>query len=322
MLETLPISRRTWLKVSTLSLAALGAPGLLRAGDGAATSCGKRVGDQLWVVSTRGLSCGFASSPSLPPYHVQYFAQGTWHASDAAGFFAQADPALTTVYYVHGNRYEQHDAIYSGWQVYRALTAHLNPDQHLRLVVWSWPSEMAAVRPVRDAREKASRTGVEGLFLARFLASSSPDVPTGMIAYSFGARVALGAVHLTAGGALEGRVLLETPPTQAQYRLAILAGGAEADGLAPGGLFDQTLSRTEELLNLYNTCDPALKHFRAIDKCTRPAAMGYAGVLGLVDRSKITERNVAGIVGRSHDEQRYFHSPSIMSQTRATLVKP
>src|SRR5262249_49581824 len=134
----------------------------------------------------------------------------------------------------------------------------------------------------------------------------------------------LGAIHLTGGGALEGHVLMESPAPDAQYRMAMMAAAAEADGLAPGGMFDQALNRTSELLNLYNPSDPALKHFPAIDKFTRPEPIGYGGVMGLgqIDSSKITQRNVSGIVGRSHDEQRYFHSPSIMGQTRALLVKP
>lgn len=328
MVDLALLSRRAWLKTialqtSATGLAALALSGTSRAGEAVAESCGKRVGDQIWVVSTRNLPCSAATQPDLPNYHVQFYSQGTWHRADAASFFAHDDAQRTTIYYVHGNRYQQHDAIYSGWQLYHALTPHLSADQPIRLVVWSWPSEAAAIRPIRDAREKASRTGVEGLFLARFLASQQAVQNTGLIGYSFGARVALGAVHLTGGGNLEGRLLLETPAPDAQYRLAILAGGAEADGLAPGGMFDQTMSRTEQLLNLYNPCDPALKHYRAIDKCTRPQAIGHAGIVGLgwLDTSKITQRDISAIVGRSHDEQRYFHSPSIMGQTRETLVK-
>ncbi len=317
--------RSLWLLASLL-LCALCHVSIAHAGDGTISSASeKRVGDQIWIVSTRHLDCSAARIDALPNYSVQYFAQCDWHESDARQLLDNVGFAGTTVFYVHGNRYEQHDAIYSGWQVYQALARQRAAGQPLRLVIWSWPSEKAAQRPIRDAREKASRTAAEGYFLARFWQEWPSDVPTGIIGYSFGARVTLGGLHLLSGGQLEGYALQSQPTMSHQLRVALLAGGAEYDGLLPGGMFGHALNSSERLLNLYNPCDPALKHYRVIDKFVRPEAIGCVGVGGenslTNGGANITQRNVSGIIGRSHDEERYFHSDSIMRDVREFFLE-
>lgn len=285
---------------------------------------GKRAGDQIWLVCTRHLGCDGVTE-QLPDYRVQYFAQDAWHRADAATLLAHDDPARPTVIFVHGNRYSADDAIASGWVAYQALTRCAGT-QPMRFVIWSWPSDKQG-GPIRDARSKSSRTLVEGYYLARLMTRIQPEVSTGIIGYSFGSRVALGAVHLAGGGQLAGRVVPDLPQDQAaMYRVAMLAAGVEDDGLLPGQRFQMAMSRTDHLLNLYNPIDPALKRFHVIDKWEKPSAMGYAGVYG--ERSlgtaaeRITECNVSGIVGKSHDEYPYFASERLMSQVRATVLWP
>src|SRR5690606_32277769 len=120
-----------------------------------------------------------------------------WHRADAATLLAHDDPARPTVIFVHGNRFSADDAITSGWQAYHALTRCAS-DQPVRFVIWSWPSDKQG-GPIRDARTKSSRTLVEGYYLARLMTRIQPEVSTGIVGYSFGSRVALGAVHLAGG---------------------------------------------------------------------------------------------------------------------------
>lgn len=292
------------------------------------TSCahtsGKRPGDQIWVVSTRHLGCQGVTE-ELPDYRVQYFAQGNWHRADTEQFLLRDDPARPTVIFIHGNRYTASDAIESGWEAYHALLRCASPGP-IRFVIWSWPSDKQG-GPIRDARSKACRTLVEGYYLGRLLTRISPDVPTGMIGYSYGSRVALGAVHLAAGGMLDGRVVPDLPSDRtALYRIAMLAPGVEDDGLLPGARFEMALARTERLLNLYNPADPVLKRYRVVNKFEKPIAMGYSGIacehlLGPA-AGRIVECNVSGIVGRSHDEDHYFGSESVMQQVRRIVLGP
>lgn len=284
---------------------------------------GKRPGDQIWVVCTRHLGCE-AATEALPNYRVRYFAQHAWHSSSASAFVAQDNPAMPTVIFIHGNRYSAGDAIQSGWEAYYALLRCAPPAQPIRFVIWSWPSERDG-GPIRDARVKACRTLVEGYYLARWMTQISPDVPTGLVGYSFGSRVALGAVHLAGGGQLSGRVIPEaTQQEVAMYRVAMLAAGAEDDGLLPGARFQMAMSRTDHLLNLYNPCDPVLKRYRVVSKYEKPEAMGYGGIVGermLGEAAlRITERDVSHIVGKSHNEDDYFASESVMRQVRSTVL--
>jgi hypothetical protein len=263
-------------------------------------------------------------SQELPAYDVQYFAQDAWHGGSLSQFLQQDNPARTTVVYVHGNRSAASDAIASGWEVYHALTAEISAEQHIRLVIWSWPSDQIR-GPLRDARAKAARTGVESYYLARWLAEMDEAVPTRILAYSFGARISLGALHLLGDGELEGRVLPDLEaPSQARFRLAMIAAGADDDSLLPGDRFPLALSTSEQILNVFNTCDPALKRYRAVSRCENPVAMGYAGIYGVSilgpSAQLVRQMNASHIVGKSHDEMRYLRSPVIMHELRGVLL--
>lgn len=293
---------------------------------GASAPCctsGKRPGDQVWVVCTRHLGCAPVTQ-ALPDYRVKYFAENAWHRAQATDFLAQDDRALPTVVFIHGNRYSTSDAIESGWEAYHALLRCAPAGQPIRFVIWSWPSDKDG-GPIRDARVKASRTLVEGYYVSRLLTEISPAVPTSILGYSFGSRVALGAVHLAGGGQLAGRVVPDLGQKEVpMYRVAMMAAGVEDDGLMPGARFEMAMSRTDQLLNLYNPCDPALKRYRVVSKCEKPTAMGYTGIVGealLGDAAlRIAERNVSGVVGKTHDEDGYFASEYVMQQVRATVL--
>jgi hypothetical protein len=255
---------------------------------------------------------------------VKYFARNKWHAATAETFLQNDETGLPTIIFIHGNRYTSADAVNSGWEAYYALTKGMPAHRQIRFVVWSWPSAQDSGL-IRDVREKSARTLVEGYYLSRLLHRMQPTVQTGIVGYSFGSRIALGAVHLTAGGQLEGRTVPEPQPeVAAMYRVAMLAPGVEDYGLVPGARFDLAIHRIDRLLNLYNPADPALKRYRFVSKSERPTAMGYSGIVGesrLGDASaRITECNVSGIIGKTHNEDPYFASERVMSQVRNTVL--
>jgi hypothetical protein len=288
-----------------------------------APTCGKRVGDQLWLVSTRHLGC-MGIVDDLPDYRVRYFAQNAWHMADAQSLLAQDDPERTTVVYVHGNRSGIGDAVASGWEVYQALVEPLAPEQHVRLIIWSWPSDQVR-GPVRDVRTKAARTSVESYYLAKLLVHIRPEVPTSLLGYSFGARISLGALHLAGGGELDGRFVdrIDAPRPKA-FRVAMIAAGADDDSLLPDDRFPVAALSAEQIFNTFNPCDPALKRYRFVDRCEKPAAMGYSGIYGMpmlgTAATQIRQMNVSGIVGKSHDERRYLHSETIMQEVRQVVL--
>lgn len=303
--------------------AALAAEPIASNGAACAVRCGKRPGDQFWVVSTRHLACNAGVTETLPDFRVQYFAQNRWHDGDAQMFLAHDDPARSTVIYVHGNRFDADQALASGWESYYAITRTLPAERNVRYVIWTWPSEKE-FGPIRDARHKLARTPVESYYLARLMTAIDPKVPTSVVGYSYGARVALGAVHMSAGGQFEGRIVPDAYTLEgSMFRIALIAPASEDDALLPGARFEMTMSRTEHLLSFYNPCDRALKFFHVVDKCQRPDAIGLNGIYGishLEGAERITERNVSGFLGKSHDEDMYLGSRQLMDEVRAAVL--
>jgi hypothetical protein len=289
-----------------------------------ANCVGKRPGDQFWVVSTRHLpSCGPIQAAS-PDFHVQYVAQQSWHRADLDQLLAN-EPDKITVIYVHGNRYEAHDAIERGSLLYHALVDCLPPEQNLRMIVWSWPSDTDG-GPIRDVRRKTCRTEIEAYYLAAFLNQMNPATPTNLVSYSLGGRVVIGAMHMAAGGEWAGRLVTPAAPITPRYRVAMIAPAFEDDGLLPGAKFQMALSLTERMYVTINACDPILKRFHWADKWEHPTAVGYSGLLGVgqlrAAGHRIVYRDVSNLVGRTHFEVQHLGSAAVMTDVRHMIFAP
>jgi pimeloyl-ACP methyl ester carboxylesterase len=187
----------------------------------------------------------------------------------------------------------------------------------VRFVVWSWPSDQIHGQ-VRDVRAKAARTNGEAFYLAWFMSQLDPGASANVLGYSFGARVATGALHLLGGGELAGRTL-PTGPTP-RVRVALLAAAVHSHWLQPGACHGAALSQMDRLLIQYNSCDPYLKHYQFIEKHARPAALGYLGMRADEAASVwLEQRDVCAIVGKSHAQIRYFTSCTLTREIRETF---
>ncbi|MEM6331250.1 MAG: hypothetical protein AAF790_13505, partial [Planctomycetota bacterium] len=168
---------------------------------------------------------------------------------------------------------------------------------------------------IRDAKEKAARTGPAGVQLAWVLNQVAPDARLGMLGYSYGARVVSGAAHLLGGGRLNGAALpnrdaLPDRPVQAVY----LAAALDATWLGPRQAHGCSLRVIDSLLSSTNRRDPAMCLYPIIAVRRHPA-VGYAGptTLSREYASKVRLRNLAGSVGRTHDMCEYMMAPGVMS---------
>ena len=100
--------------------------------------------------------------------------------------------------------------------MYRLLTAGVDDATPIRFVIWSWPS--AQVRgQLRDVRTKANRTELAGYCLAWVLTHLPETQQVSLLGYSFGARIATGAMHLVGGGELVRTHAAATPGHVAKY---------------------------------------------------------------------------------------------------------
>ncbi|MBC8357272.1 MAG: alpha/beta hydrolase [Planctomycetes bacterium] len=244
-----------------------------------------------------------------------------WSETSLDDFFASGDSAQPTMIYVHGNQISWNEAIQRAWNLRNSVLgcSHLEP---IRLVIWSWPSEKVHGF-VRDARVKAARTNGEAHYFAWFLSQLDPATPLSIVGYSFGARVATGALHLLGGGELGGQTLplVKSAPTRS-VRVALIAAALHRHWLRPGGCHEYALSLMDRLLIQYNSCDPVLQRYRFIEKRGRPSALGYSGVY--IDEplnTRIEQRDVCRIVGKSHAEFRYTRSATLMREIRDAIFE-
>ena len=277
--------------------------------------------DDFWLISTRHLGCPDWKGESTLDLRVsRYAGADEWIESDLEVLF-NSEPRLTVIY-VHGNRVSADDAITRGWEAIDALRADPAAPP-MRLIIWSWPSDRIHGQ-VRDVRYKAARTNGEGQYLAWFLSRLDPDASVSLIAYSLGARVVTGALHILGGGTICG----QSPPLAAwegdrnPMQVVLMAAALHNNWLAPGGCHEHFWTYADRLLVIYNSCDPVLKRYRFIEKRGRPAAMGYAGAAGLGDITddRFEQQDVCRSVGKTHREAANFASTQVIQSLQQHVL--
>jgi len=232
-----------------------------------------------------------------------------WQESAVDGL-VQNDPEIPVIFYVHGNRYTESDAIRHGTTIFRTALRFRAPDRPLHWVIWSWPSEKSGIG-VHDVRLKASRTDAQSLYLSWLLRLLPKERRLGLIGYSFGGRILTGALHALAGGAVAQRRLPEGELLRDPARLLLIAPALDNDWLGNGRYHGRAGWLLERVNVLRNSVDPVLRRYGWIDLDRHPDAAGFAG-LRLLPRSldgaevPVVQRDVANVVGRSHDELLYF----------------
>jgi len=281
---------------------------------------------ELWLVSTRGLPrCGGVELDAETLDFQRMDDGGHWVAGDAAAFYSADDPAVPTVFFVHGNRVDRCAAIDEGWRLFRAVRDAAG-ERPLRVVIWSWPADqIPGLR--NDAQVKASRSDVQAYYLAQCLERMSPKVPVNLVGHSFGGRVILGAVHLLGGGELAGNALASKDNRAARTIRAVVAAAAmDNASLLPERRNGLALGQLERLLLTCNSHDPVLKWYPLMYGRGGPEALGYTGPacpsrLGN-QRDKIETLNVSCSVGKSHDWVHYLGSRAFRDGLVSYTLEP
>jgi hypothetical protein len=288
---------------------------------GVCTTFRVREQDQVWLVSTRHLGCP-GGGKYEPTFQIWRYGQGIWQPKKEAEFFHEDSAELITPIYVHGNQIDTADASRYGLTFYFELVGKLGAERPARFVIWSWPSDQIR-GPLRDVREKAARSDVEAYYLACFLGRMNPEVRVGLLGYSFGARIASGAMQLLGGGSLLGWSV--PTATHPHVRVAMWAAAEHNYWYQPGQFHGQALAAAEAWYVTINYCDSILARYRMLDKCSPAEAVGFAGILGRnllpADvNARIEEVNVSNIVGSNHDWRSYLYSRYIQDRTRDSLL--
>jgi hypothetical protein len=273
--------------------------------------------EEVWLISTREIPSCSPPAEARPQYwHLA--AEGQWAAADRAAFLASDDPAVPTVFFLHGNRSDADDAVQTGWDVYQCLVEQAG-GRPLRLVIWSWPADRIPGRLRPDVRIKAARSDVESRYLAEAIDAIRPGAPVCLVGYSFGARTICGALTLLAGGQFAGHVLERQRTTpRAPIRAVLIAAAIDDTALAPYGSSAGALDQVDRVLLTRNAADHALRWYRHLERWRGPAALGFRGpaCAGEPDakRTKIELVDVGCEVGRNHTWDGYLAAPAIRSR--------
>ncbi len=280
-----------------------------------------RFQDQVWMVSSRRLGSRNCSVNSLDVR--QRMADGTWLNSSAPTFFAP-DPdniRRPVVVFIHGNRWSFDKAIRRGLQTYEQTIMPWHDAPAMRFVIWSWPADQIA-GPIRDVRIKAHCADEHAFHLARFLQQLEPGTPVSLIGFSFGGRVALGALHLVGGGFIDGCGLPASGLPVSQVNLTLAVPAIRNDCLVTTRC--RAWSQINHLDLLYNSRDTYLSLYRLTRFDNRTPALGYTGIAGLNrlpnQQSRVHQFNAARFVGVEHDYLEYITDNRIEANLRKHLL--
>lgn len=238
------------------------------------------------------------------------------------------EPSISTVrpmvIYIHGNRMPANQVLPRAALIRRQIRCRYG-DGAIDWIVFSWPSERR-IGILHDFREKADRCDAQGLYLASFMRKHvEASIPIAMIGYSFGARVATGALHALAGGSLGGRRLTEEPLTGANVRVGLVAPAIESNWLCGNGYHGQAAKNMDRLLLLYNRRDAVLKRYWLIEKVRRETALGYSGPACFAKRMDgsrlpVRSRDCSPSVKLRHSETDYYQKGCNAGCDMARLV--
>ena len=282
-----------------------------------------QIENQLWLVSTRTLShVPVASSRRAVP-EVSRYRHEAWERSSLDDLMAARNPGLTTAVLVHGNDTDEQDARAKGMGVFHSLGQRA--DRPFRLIVWSWPSDYVGGTLRQDVRVKAERADVDAFYLAQFIDELNSTDPVSLVAYSLGARVTTGALHLLGGGALAARSLtVQTIDQRPPLRAVLMAPAVDDDSLLPGRRHGRALNAVDRMVLLVNPRDRVLRWYRFISPRSGATALGSHGLTSLAAlgplRQKIEQIDVHPLLGGQHGWSSYASSPDILEQLRREIM--
>ncbi len=279
---------------------------------------GIRPQDEIALVNIRGI-CGCEPEAMRAGIRVEKYAvcdeagNRRWEPSDLENFLA-FDPAVPTVFFVHGNQMSQWEAKCAGVIVYRRVIRHGCDAPPIRYVILSWPSSKISGGLLYDIRVKAARTGPAGCQLAWLIDQMPAETPVSLVGFSFGARIITGSLHVLAGGSLGGSMCLteHIHPNRSPISAIMLASALHAHWLGNGQYHGLAMTQVSRMFLINNCDDLAMKYYDYIEPgFGGPQALGLCGptCISAENAHKIRMRDVSCSVGDEHDLMRYICAP-------------
>ncbi|HUG93305.1 MAG TPA: alpha/beta hydrolase [Planctomycetaceae bacterium] len=271
-----------------------------------------------WIVSTR--RCSQEGRPHCPAGTYDYFHVGPGGRPqflDEPSFQAWLTPGVPVCVVVHGSFTNWSDAVEGSARMSEWIRSAA-PDRPLHVVFFTWPSEGDEwwLLPPVNVGVLGRRAEFNGFYLADLISRIPPAHPVSLFGHSHGARVVTSAVHLKAGGLVQGQRLSHAEALGRRYRVVLAAAAVDQHWLSPGGRYACAMARVERLVNLRNRNDIALAVY-PLRRVLSGLPLGRSGFRP-IDRAQfrrlglaVAELDVTGLLDTGHLWDNYYRRPEI-----------
>lgn len=280
-----------------------------------------------WLVSSRR-AVQSIHEKNMGPWHLDVYcskSDGAAQLSSVADLAAQLIPGVPVCIISHGSFVTWESHCQQSFEASRTFR-RASGDSPLQVICFSWPSDGPYTHiPQVDVSVRGKRAEFNGFHLATLLSYVPESCPVTVIGHSHGSRVVLSAMHLTAGGSIQGFSFTGSICPQRRVRVILAAGAMDHHWLNPGERYELALNRVECLLNLRNQNDLPLA-FYPLHRPFARRAIARAGVtqrdtvqLGW-NSAKIRQVDVTNRLGPDHFWPDYYRDPYIVAAMIPYLI--
>lgn len=280
-----------------------------------------------WIVRSHASPQEFGdSAPAFCPVVTRFdqcvgFRQSTIHELTDTLI-----PGIPVCVFCHGSFVSWQDVMTESCETWKWLH-HACPNQPIQMVYFSWPSDRPVISPIiqLDVNRLGRRAGRNGFYMASLIQQIPSDCPVCLVGHSHGTRVVASSLHLMGGGAVEDYTLSPGPYPKHRLRAVFAASAIDHNWMNPGYHYDRALCSVECILNLKNSCDPALLIY-PLRHPFSGGAMGFKGVTRRDRRKigpsnpKIQELDLSEEIGIGHHWPDYYQRPWLAIAMRNYLV--
>lgn len=279
-----------------------------------------------WIVDTQSSPQDFDdSAPVFCPNVTRYDDCVGFRRANMQELAGSLQPGVPVCILSHGSFVSWQDVQVESRETWKWIH-HACPGRPIQIIYFSWPSDRPAFSPViqLDVNRLGRRAGRNGFYMASLVQQIPSECPISLIGHSHGTRVIASALHLTAGGSVDGYVLAPGPFPQHRLRAVFAASALDHKWLNRNERYGRALCAAECVLNLKNSCDPAL----LIYPLRHPFSCGALGFTGVKkrDRSqmgashcKIQDLDLTEEIGVGHYWPNYFRRPWLARAIRNYL---
>lgn len=281
-----------------------------------------------WILSTHNCPQSFDDGcPRFCPAVTRYEPCVGTRRSNLAELCQSLQPGVPVCVVTHGS-FVNWDSICSES---RSTWSWLNSaacDLPMQMIYLTWPSDRDVTPLVQiDVNLLGRRASRNGYYLAELIQYIPMECPICLLGHSHGTRVVASALHLMAGGKVQGVCHPTSRATGRQIRTVFAASAIDHDWLNPGERYGRALCSTQCLLNLRNRRDAALKVY-PLRHLFAARAFGAVGLTSGDKRKlgcwagKVVDCDVSHVIGHGHLWPYYFSEWSIAWTMRNFVFAP